>query len=134
MKLKPTEEEAQQATEYLSEAIAKFADEARHPRERGTPNLDPTWRARPSTLRFSYIRNGGWAWSMDAADPQVVAYYFNPQGKEPYCCVTAHGHARHYMHETLVKLHIYPTESPWREWYDFNERYRMEQSEPRRRY
>ena len=133
---RPTTEEADEAQQNLEAAILKFSDEARAPRERGTPNPDPTWGPKPSTLRFSYIRNGGWAWSMEANDQQIRAYYFVPQGKDPYGCITATGQQRNnlWTNTLPVKLHIYPTESPWREWYDYRERYQMEQTEPIRRY
>jgi len=131
---RPTEQEASEAKHHLETAIARFADEARAPWERGTPNPDPNWKARPSTMRFSYIRNGGWAWTMEADDPQVVAFYIIPAGKEPQGCVTAHGQARHSFYEGLKALHIYPTESPWREWFDYRTQYQMEQNEPQRRY
>lgn len=131
---KPAEQEAEEAKHYLEVAIAQFADSARAPWERGTPNPDPTWTARPSTLRFSYIRGGGWAWSMNGDDnSQLVAFYVNPQGKEPYGCVTAHGQARHNFQQGLKDRHIYPTESPWREWYDFTQRRQMEENERSRR-
>lgn len=131
---RPTEEKALEARHCLEGAIAHFADEARAPRERGTPNPDPTWRARPSTLRFSYIRNGGWAWAMEADDPQLIAFYITPSNKDPYGCVTAHGQARHSFYETLRAKQIYPTESPWREWYNYQEQRQMGESEPARRY
>lgn len=127
---RPTCEEAEEARQHLEAAIAKFADDARHPKERGTPDPDPTWKPRPSTLRCSYIKNGGWAWSMQANDQQVVAFYIAPQGKEPYGAVTAHGHARHNFWQGLKDRHIYPSESPWREWYDCSERRQLDEQLP----
>lgn len=126
MKQRPTEEQAIEAERLLSGAILQFNDEARHPKERGTPYPDPIWKPRPATLRFSWIRGGGWAWSMDAG-PQIVAYHVDAAGKDPITCVTAHGHSRHNFREELKSRHIYPTESPWREWFDFNTRYALEQ-------
>jgi len=135
MKQRPSEENAQEAERILTEAILKFSDEARHPKERGTPNPDPHWKPRPSTLRFSWIRGGGYAWSMDADDPQVVAYYVEAAYKEPFTRVTSNGHSRHiFQTHDLKGRQIYPTEYPWREWYDHNQRYRMQEVEPRRRY
>jgi len=133
MKPRPEEEHALEAERILTEAILKFSDEARHPKERGTPNPDPHWKPRPSTLRFSWIRGGGYVWSMDADDPQVVAYYVDAAGKEPFSRVTANGHSRHIFRNDLELLRIFPTESPWREWYDHNQRYQMQETEPRRR-
>lgn len=129
---RPTPEEAEEAQHQLSNAILQFSDEARHPKLRGTPNPDPTWKPQPSTLRFSHVRNGGWAWAMKADDQQVVAYYVTPAGKEPFGRVTAHGQDRHNFYNMLYNHQIHPTESPWREWFDWRMRYAMEQNEPRR--
>lgn len=131
---RPTPEEAEEAQQHLVNAILQFSDEARHPKERGTPNPDPTWKPRPSTLRFSSIRGGGWAWYMAADDPQVVAYYIAPAGGEAFGRVTCHGQDRHSFWSLLKNRRLYTTESPWREWFDFNTQYAMEQNESPRRY
>lgn len=132
MKQRPTPEEAQEAQHNLEEAILGFSDEARLPELRGTPNPDPTWKPRPSTLRYSYLRGGGWAWTMDADDPQIVAYYIVPSSGETFGKVTAHGHDRHNFQVALKERRIYPTYVPWVEWFDYNERYQMDQKTPRR--
>ncbi len=87
MKERPTEQEALKAEHILSEMILKFSDNARAPWERGTPMPNPTWRPRVDTLRYSYIKGGGWAWHMNA-DDQTIAYYIAPMGQEPFGKVT----------------------------------------------
>lgn len=122
----PNPQDAAEAEHYLEAAILKFSDEARHPSERGTPNPDPTWKPRLSTLRYSPLRHGGWIWVMTADDQQVVAYYVTPLGEEPFGRVTAHGQARHNFQELLKSRRIYPTASPYREWYDFSTQHRLD--------
>jgi hypothetical protein len=122
----PTSEEAEEARNYLEAAILKFSDEARHPKERGTSNPDPTWYPRPSTLRYGAIRKGGWAWCMQAQDQQIVAYYYVPTSQEPLGRVTCHGQDRHQFYE-LLKQRALATYDPWHDWYDFSERRRLDQ-------
>jgi len=123
---RPSIQEAADAEHYLESAILQFSDEARAPRERGTPNPDPTWKPRPSTLRFSPLRRGGWIWVMAADDQQVVAYYVVPVTGETFGRVTAHGHARHNFYEALKTRHLYPTASPYHEWYDYMTQHKMD--------
>jgi len=129
MAKRPSEQEAQAAEHYLESAILQFSDEARAPRERGTPNPDPTWKPRRSTLRFNPLRGGGWLWSMNSQDPQIVAYYVMPASGEPFGRVTAHGQARHNFQLALKERHAYPTASPSYEWYDYMTRYKMDSEE-----
>lgn len=125
MKERPSEAEALKAEHILSEMILKFSDEARAPRERGTPMPNPVWRPRPSTLRYSYIRGGGWAWLMNA-DDQTTAYYIAPTNQEPFGKVTCHGQDRHNFDQLLVAKHIHCTYVPWLEWYDYKKRYELD--------
>ena len=127
--IRPTEAAAQAAKQSLEAAINKFADEARLPGLRGTPNLNPTWWPIPSTLRHGRIRNGGLAWAMEANDPQIVAFYFAPQGEEPFTIVTANGHQRHNMwtNTLAAQRHIYVLDSPWGQWYNYHQRCEMDQ-------
>jgi len=131
MRLKPTESEAQEAQHYLEEAILRFSDEARHPKLRGTPNPDPTWSPKPSTLRYGAIRKGGWAWVMQANDQQIVAYYYAPTNEEPFGRVTAHGQDRHNFYQMLKERGI-STHDPWYDWYDYNARSQLDAKMPKR--
>lgn len=125
MKAKPTQEQAHEAEEALSNAILEFSSNARAPWERNTPDESPLWIPRISTLRYSPIRGGGFIWSMDANDQQIVAYYVNIDGSS-FVQVTAHGQARHNFHEMLRRKHLFPTASPWIEWFDWKARYEMD--------
>ena len=125
MNKRPTEQEAAEAENYLESTILQFSEEARAPWERGKPNPHPTWVPKRSTLRFSPLRRGGWIWTMDANDSQIVAYYVVPSTGEAFGKVTGHGQARHNFHLTLESRHIYPTASPYPEWYDFRTQYAL---------
>jgi hypothetical protein len=126
MNRRPSSEEATEAERAMSEAILKFSDEARAPWERGKPNPDPLWKPRVSTLRYSPLRKGGWIWSMDANDSQIVAFYVVASDGNSFVQVTAHGQSRHNFHEMLRTKHLYPTLSPWIEWYDFRTQYDLD--------
>ncbi len=122
----PTAQEHQKARQALEEAICKFAEDARAPWEKGTPNPDPTWRPRVSTLCYSPLKGGGFIWGMEADDQQIDAYYVCPAGQTPFGKVTAHGQARAAFHNMLREKRIYPTKSPWTEVYDWKDRYDMD--------
>ena len=122
MKLKPTQEQAIEAEETLSNAILEFSNSARAPWERNEPLTNPTWVPRPSTLRYSPLRGGDYIWSMDANDQQIVAFYI----PDVIIQVTAHGHARANFHEMLRKKHIFPTQSPYTQWYDYRKQMELD--------
>ena len=123
MKTRPTPAEAAEAEHTLDTAILQFSDEARAPWEHGKPNPNPTWIPRVSTLRFSPLRKGGWIWSMNANDQQIVAYYVAPDGDDPFNRVTGHGQARHNFHEKLRQQRLYTTATPSHQWYDYRAQY-----------
>lgn len=115
----PTQADVTRAEAALIEAIAKFSSDARAPWEKGTPNPNPAWRPRVSSLRYSPLRGGGFIWSMEANDPQIDAYYVDASGHEPFGKVTAHGQARAAFHTMLREKRIYPTMSPWIQVYNW---------------
>jgi hypothetical protein len=112
MKLKPTQEQAIEAEEALSNAIQKFAGE------------DATWVPRPSTLRYGRLRDSGYIWTMDANDPQIVAYYVTKDGNS-FVQVTAHGQARATFREMLRQKHLFPS-SIWEYYYDFRKQFELD--------
>ena len=126
MKVQPTEQEAQEAEHFLESLIYQFSDEARAPWERGTPNPHPTWVPRLSTLKYNPLRGGGWLWTMDANDSQIVAYYVVPPKGEPFGRVTSHGQARAGFQKQLKEHYCYPTLTPSRERYDFREQHDLD--------
>jgi len=125
-KVVATQEDAMRAEAQLVELISKFSSEARAPWEQKTPDLNPTWTPRTSTLRYSPIKGGGLIWSMDAKDQQIVAYYIEPYHKAPFGVITMHGQSRSAFHNRLKSEHIYPTQVPWTEWYDYKKRYELD--------
>ena len=120
--MKPTKEQAYEAEQALESAILKFSSDARAPHLRTTPDEDPTWMPRLSTLRYSPLRKGGYLWAMSADDQQLVAYYVNVEGNS-FAQVTIHGGARANFQSMLRSKHLFPTASPYVEWYDFKTRY-----------
>ena len=117
MKIKPTNEQAIEAEEALSNAILELSTKARAYRK-VEPGETPLWIPRPSTLRYSPLRNGGWIWTMDANDQQVVAFYV-VKDESSFVQVTAHGQDRHNFYELLKQKHLFPTMSPYAQWYDY---------------
>ena len=126
MTAKPTKEQAAEAEQALESSILKFSSDARAPYERNTPDENPTWTPRLSTLRYSPLRGGGVIWAMDADDQQLVAYYVTLPNSEALSRVTTHGQARHNFQEMLKVKHIFPTASPYIEWYDFRTQHHLD--------
>lgn len=124
MKIKPTNEQAIEAEEALSNAILELGNHARSYRK-VEPNEKPLWIPCTSTLRWSPLRHGGYIWTMDANDQQIVAYYVNVDDSS-FAQVTAHGQDRHNFYELLKQKHLFPTASPYNQWYDYREQMRMD--------
>jgi len=106
----PTAEQALEAEQWLTDALEKGG----------------MHKPLRSTLRYSPIRGGGFAWLMQG-DEQTYAYYNVPPLPRPaYGKVTYHGHDRMKWRELEAQYGDRPTLSPFKEWYDYRQRYEMD--------
>lgn len=122
IKKRPTEEEAAEAEHWLENAILEHSRETRT--RFNDSNAEPIWVPRRSTFRFSPLRKGGFIYTMDA-DQQTTAYYVVTPS-ESFGRVTFHGQDRNAWYNLLKSKHLYPTQSPYTQWYDYRKQIEMD--------